>query len=108
MIRGSGNGVTKPQDVAREHGLREGSEVAWETTPDGQLVLRGLTSQLSEVRGLRGFLKPYLQPGEDGVESFLRWRNEERALEFAEEDSYALNAHPASDASEPDQTTRDR
>ncbi len=73
--------VPLPEDLAQEFGLHKGSSVRWERTEDGALKLRPAMTREEAIRKLRGALKDTLKPGESGVESFLRWRQEERELD---------------------------
>lgn len=75
-----GNLVSIPDEIARALNLHEGSRVEWEPSSDGAFILRGEASALPGRR-LRGLLKPYLKPGESGVEEFLRWREEDAKLD---------------------------
>ena len=72
--------VPIPEDLAQEFGIHKGSQVEWERTEDGALKLRPASTREEVVRRMRGALKDTLKPGESGVESFLKWRQEEREL----------------------------
>jgi len=73
--------VPIPKDLSQEFGLHKGSSFRWERTEDGALKL--LTSVASGGAGSRllGILKPYVKPEGDGVEAFLKWRQEDRELD---------------------------
>lgn len=76
-----GGAVPIPEEFAAEFGLREGTSVEWERTEDGRLALNQAPRRKASSQRLRGMLKPYLEPGESGVESFLRWREEDARLD---------------------------
>ena len=80
VVREEGS-VPIPEELAREFGIHAGSEVEWERTEDGALKLRTHRSRAQAARSLLGAGRKYLEPGESGVEGFLRWRQEERELD---------------------------
>ncbi|CAN5600414.1 hypothetical protein BH11ARM2_BH11ARM2_28960 [soil metagenome] len=73
--------VPLPEDWAQEFGIHMGSEIEWERTEGGALTLRARNRRLEAIDRLRGMGKAWLKHGESGVESFLRWRQEERELD---------------------------
>ena len=73
--------VPIPEDLAQEFGLHKGSSFQWERTEDGALKLRPAMTREEAIEWLRGSLKDTLKPGENGMESFLKWRQEERELD---------------------------
>lgn len=73
--------VPIPEDLAHAFGIHKGSQIEWERTEDGALKLRATNDRLEAIRAIRGAGRKYLQPGESGVESFLKWRQEERELD---------------------------
>ena len=91
-----GNLVEIPQEILHALNLREGSEVEWEATLDGKAALSEIAPKSVDPHPLRGFLVPYLKPGESGMASFLRWREEERELNFARERRLAGEPEPES------------
>lgn len=80
VVREEGS-VPIPEELAREFGIHAGSEVEWERAEDGSLRLRLGASREEAIRSVRGAGRKYLEPGESGVEGFLRWRQEERELD---------------------------
>lgn len=76
------NSVVLPEDLSRELGVHKGSEIEWERTDAGILLKpRHATSRQEAVDRLSGMGKAWLEPGENGVETFLKWRQEERELD---------------------------
>lgn len=73
--------VPIPEAMAEKLGLHRGSPVEWEFTDDGALKLRATNDRLEAIRAIRGAGRKYLKPGDSGVESFLKWRQEERELD---------------------------
>jgi len=73
--------VTIPSEMAAALGIHEGSSVEWLATPQGSLLLRPTSDRQAAIDELRGMLRGFAQDGESSVESFLRWRDEERLLE---------------------------
>jgi AbrB family looped-hinge helix DNA binding protein len=77
VIREEGS-VPIPAELAEEFGIHAGSQVEWERSGDGRLILRPANNRQEAVRKLRGMGKAWLTPGEDGVAGFLEWRDQER------------------------------
>ncbi len=73
--------VPIPEELATEFGLQDGAVAEWERTDDGRLALSPAPRFKGTSERLRGLLKPYLEPGESGVESFLKWREEDAQLD---------------------------
>ncbi|AIE85296.1 AbrB/MazE/SpoVT family DNA-binding domain-containing protein [Fimbriimonas ginsengisoli] len=80
VVREEGS-VPIPEELAEEFGIHKGSQIEWERTADGSLTLRATMSREETIRAIRGAGRKFLKPGESGVESFLRWRQEERELD---------------------------
>lgn len=75
--------VPLPEDLAQEFGIHKGSEIEWERTDDGALKLRTAKSRLAAFDLFSETLRATLKPGEDGMEWFLKWRQEERELDYS-------------------------
>ena len=73
--------VPIPSDLVAELGLQDGTAVDVQRTDDGGLKIKPALTREEAIRRLRGSLKDTLKPGENGMESFLKWRQEERELD---------------------------
>ncbi len=80
VVREEGS-VPIPEDLAEEFGVHKGSSVEGEQTEDDRLALHTHSSRAEAARKLLGLGEAWLKPGESGVESFLKWRQEERELD---------------------------
>ena len=82
------NSVVLPDELAQELGVHTGNEIEWERTDAGILLKpRHATSRQEAINRLLGSLKDTVKPGESGMEEFLKWRQEERELDFGYQNS---------------------
>ena len=73
--------VPIPEAMAEKLGLHGGSPVEWEITDDGALKLRTVNERLAAFDRFGEIVKGAFPSGEDGMEEFLEWRQEERELD---------------------------
>lgn len=65
-------------DLAEEFGILKGSEIEWERTGDGAPSVRATNKRLQAFDRFSEIVRASLRSGEDGFESFHKWREEER------------------------------
>ncbi len=80
--------VPIPEDLAHEFGIHKGSQIDWVRTEKGTLELcPARTARQQAIDRLLGSLKDTVKPGESGMEQFLKWRQEERELDYSYQNS---------------------
>lgn len=80
------NEVSIPADIARELDIHPGTELQWEKTGEGTIVVRLLLSRAELERQLRGAGRRWLKPGDDPIAELVRERRQDDELDQADEE----------------------
>ncbi len=80
VVREEGS-IPIPEGLAREFGIRKGSAVGWERTPDGRLTVRAASERQAAIDRFCGMLAHTLGPGESAVADRIREREEDAIRE---------------------------
>ncbi len=79
------NQVSIPPEIAREFGIHPGTELEWEKTGDGTILIRPLSSRGELARQLMGAGKRWLKPGADPIGDLIKDRALDDKLDQADE-----------------------
>jgi AbrB family looped-hinge helix DNA binding protein len=80
------NEVSIPADIARELDIHPGTELEWEKTGEGTVIVRPLPSRAELERQLRGAGRRWLKPGDDPIAELVRERRHDDELDQADEE----------------------
>jgi AbrB family looped-hinge helix DNA binding protein len=79
------NHVSIPPEIASEFGIHPGTQLEWENTGDGTIIVKPVSSRGELARQLMGAGRRWLKPGADPIVDLVRERQQDALLDLVHE-----------------------